>query len=304
MHYPPTAMPPSLRLPGRRPFFRVARMGGSRQVLFFPLFVIKFGRGRQAELLRGEAARARAARRSPFWAELAVPMIGMGRWFSLSRRHGAVTLRDYDAIAAIVEDRLDATASVAPAPAFPRVAGNPMLAALPPEARQAAEAHLRRLSLPATGMHGDFHMFNFCRTAGRRYGVLDWERYDPAGSFAVDYVEFHAANRNYSLGVGWLDMLSRAEAPNAAAIRAAARLSVDPEALWLLFLLLRLNSLAERLGGFAAQPADFRARALDILGRQVARLRRPGLPAPLRPPCRNRERTGAAPRLRAGAAAR
>ncbi len=268
----PTAVPRWVRRPEGQWFFRSKRMGSRRLMLFMPLIVLKTARGHHAEMLRREAENAKAAARNPFWSDVAVTSLRIGRSTAISRRHAQVQLADFAEIAAWVERRLDAALAARRGPAVGLIADNPVFAALSPSAQQRVRAALRGLEVPITGMHGDMHMFNFCRVSRGGFGLLDWEYYVDQGSFAFDYTEFHACARYFGQELKWPEYFENTDAPDPAATRAAARLGVDVGAFWLVHLLIKLNAVAVQRGGFANQPDADRAQFLAIVQRQIDRL--------------------------------
>lgn len=263
----PTAPPVTWRLP-RGPLFWRRYMGGQRQLWFLPFVVLKLARDHHAELLGRERANARAAAHSPFWSDLAVTSVSIGSRALLSRRYAPVSLEDYDAIADLMEERLELAARRPRGPALDLVRRASTLQSLPDALRRPAVAALRALELPVTGMHGDLHMFNFCRDGLDRFVLLDWEHYDGAGSFAIDYVDFHVANRFMSQRAKWPEFLAARRGPDAAAARAAERLGVAPRALWLAYLLLKIEVIATRAGGLASLPQA--ETFLDVLRNAAA----------------------------------
>ncbi len=70
--------------------------------------------------------------------------------------------------------------------------GDPMLAELP-----LLRARLRRHRAPRTAVHGDFWMGNLLTHNGTLTGVVDWERFEPAGSPVRDLARFAIAHAQY-----------------------------------------------------------------------------------------------------------
>jgi hypothetical protein len=69
---------------------------------------------------------------------------------------------------------------------------NPMLTELP-----LLRARLRRHRAPRTAVHGDFWMGNLLTHDGKLTGVVDWERFEPAGSPGRDLARFALAHAQY-----------------------------------------------------------------------------------------------------------
>ena len=269
MTFLPTAPPPTLRLQDRA-FFRISRMGGSRQLLFTPLVVAKFARGvRNRAMLSREIRNLSAAKHADFWKPLVPRCFGFGLVALMTARYSNVGLQDYAPLSALVEQRLDGSLTRPRAPAVGMVEESAVLASLDGDARARALEALSALALPVTGMHGDFHMYNFCKTAAGGFVLVDWEHFDAAGSFALDYLEFHTANRCFSELPKWDAFLEARSGPDKSAFGAAKKLGCDPQALWLLYLLVKLDTLAQRRGGLANMPSDNSSRFGDLVRRQI-----------------------------------
>jgi len=70
--------------------------------------------------------------------------------------------------------------------------GDPMLGELP-----ALRARLRTHEAPVTAVHGDFWMGNLLTHNGKLLGVVDWERFEPAGSPGRDLARFALTHAQY-----------------------------------------------------------------------------------------------------------
>ena len=70
--------------------------------------------------------------------------------------------------------------------------GDPMLDELP-----LLRDRLRRHRAPRTAVHGDFWMGNLLTHEGKLTGVVDWERFEPAGSPGRDLARFALAHAQY-----------------------------------------------------------------------------------------------------------
>ena len=93
-----------------------------------------------------------------------------------------------------MEGLLDAAAGVARAPARFSSGAPSAMRDLPATLARRVRTALNRLTLPATGMHGDVHLYNFCRLRDGRLGLVDWEDYAPEASVVYDYVDFHVSS--------------------------------------------------------------------------------------------------------------
>ncbi len=269
---PPTAVPGNLRRLKDAPVFRMQRMSGERVWLFTPFLVFKAARGHHVRLLRREVEGARQAAALPFWAPLAVRPRAVTGAMTVARRYAQVGLGDYRPIRAVTEDLLGRARDCATHPlraALEREPGFGMLAA--PERRLLLDrAGAGRL--PSTGGHGDFHMFNFCKGSRGPYYLLDWEHFDADGSFVMDYIEFHVANRVFGRDTRWMEVLRSGKAPAPLLRRLGARIGADPGALWLLYLLGKLRAMADRRGGLATLGPARQAEMLAVIRRRLGEI--------------------------------
>jgi hypothetical protein len=266
---PQVAPPRRLR---RRRFslvYRIVKMGGKRKVLFLPFFVLKAAAGAQVQHLQREIENAQAAASTAFWSELVVRPRRINRRTMAMRRCANIAPEDYGAVSDAVEDRLAVAAGYERGTASALIAGRRILDVLPRDERVDVLAALRGVMLPLTPMHGDMHMFNFCkRSAG--FALVDWENYAEHGSYVLDYIDFHVHNRYFAREQNWVAFLCGLDAPDPSAVRVAERLDVAPRLLWLLYMLVRLDDALYRVGGLHAMPLAEGAALRDAARAHVA----------------------------------
>ena len=248
--------------------FRMSRRNIGRQLIFAPYLVVKVGMNpAEQRRLACEAAASQAAAAHPFWqggALRAWRLWGVGL---AARRGRPARLDDYDRVRAFVDRRLELAGR------YPRAAIAALLARAPLHARLSRErrAALRAVAgdgaLPMTSMHGDLHLFNFA-TLDDGLRLLDWEHFEPAGSFAYDAVDFEMASLREDCGAAWEDFLDALPAEHEVFARVGARVGVPPAALFAYYLLLKTGILVKRRGADHASSAPF----LGALGRQIDRL--------------------------------
>ncbi len=244
-----------------------------RQLVFLPGLVLKLVIGaRHRRAVEREACRAREAAGHGFWSDLALPPHRLPPIGMAMRRHGAVRLGDYGEINRMLLDRLDRARdwhewrSVdAMIRAAPHTGGH-----LPAEAPALVGARL-----PMTSMHGDLHMFNFVRRR-EDFGLLDWEWYDPRGSFAFDFIDFRFANILTNSGQNAYRFMAGLTPDNSTIAFVARKLDIDPWALVIHYVFTRVNTMISRRGGLEGVPADQRAGAEKVLGLFAARAARGG----------------------------
>ena len=202
--------------------FRMSRRNIGRQLIFAPYLVVKVGMNpAEQRRLACEAAASQAAAAHPFWqggALRAWRLWGVGL---AARRGRPARLDDYDRVRAFVDRRLELAGR------YPRAAIAALLARAPLHARLSRERRAAMLTvagdgaLPMTSMHGDLHLFNFA-TLDDGLRLLDWEHFEPAGSFAYDAVDFEMASLREDLRRG-LGGLPRRAAGGARGLRPRRR---------------------------------------------------------------------------------
>ncbi len=249
--------------------YRISRMGGKRQILFLPFLVLKTAAGSQVRHLQREIENAQAAASTPLWSGLVARPRRIDRRILAMRRFAPIALNDYHAVSEIVEDRLAAAVQYERHPASALIAGRRIIDALPSGDREGVLAALGGITLPRTPMHGDMHMFNFCK---KRNGfvLIDWENYVERGTYVLDYIDFHVHNTYFAQERKWFDFLRGLDTPDRSAVRAAERLAIAPGTLWLLYMLVRLDNMLCRFGGLDAMPAADGAARVALARAQVA----------------------------------
>lgn len=233
-----------------------------RQLVFLPGLVLKLVIGsRHRQAMEREAAHAREAAGHGFWSDLALPPHRLPPIGVAMRRHGSVRLEDYRGLNRMLLERLDQARDWhewRPVDAMIREAthtGRHLPANAPA---------LRDARLPMTSMHGDLHMFNFVRR-DRDFGLLDWEWYDPKGSFAFDFIDFRFANMLTNSGQNAYRFMAGLTPDNRTIAFVARKLDIDPWALIIHYVFTRVNTMISRRGGLKGVPADQREGAEMVL---------------------------------------
>jgi hypothetical protein len=253
--------------------FRVRLRRGKRQHIFLPAVVLTIARDRHnRRQLRADRVAAAAAAAHPFWKDLPIGALGLGDRGVVRRRYRPTGLHDFDAVAVLMDDRLDRARQNSRAPALQGVAHRKLFGYLTPLRRARLAAALATLELPATGMHGDLHLFNFVGD-GESFRAIDWEHFDPLGSFVYDYVDFFVAARMIEAGEEWHRLLGRLAPDDPEVQTIVDRLDVDPIRLVAYYLFLKVDILlthrqAHRLPlrPDVAPLVELVDRAVDALG--------------------------------------
>lgn len=260
-----------LGLPAPRSLWSIHRIllrRGRRQLFFLPLGVVKIGRtADERRLLDAEARGAAAAAIHPFWRDLCVrtmPLVGAGL---AMRRFSPVAADDLPRVAAVVDARLAAMADYPRRPMLEDLEGRRIIAGLTAAERTGLARIVGRESLPRTSMHGDLHFLNFVRD-GRGFRAIDWEHFDPDGSYAFDHLDFHLQlERVTRHDRSWADSITALDARHPAILRVAQAADADPRALLFHYLVTRIDITATRAAGV---PGSDCAPILAILRQRLA----------------------------------
>lgn len=229
-------------------FFRVKRRRGVRHIVFLPGLVLKLGKSRaERRMLTAESAAASSAAGHPFWGELPLRSYRLAGAGVVIRRFRPVELADFDAVSEIIEDRLNACRDYPRRSMLTDVSARRLTGLLDDCERARIETLLASEAVPASSMHGDMHLWNFVQT-GAAYRLIDWEHYDPSGSFAFDYVDFHVAVDHANTRTPWAETLAGVGPGHRAVQRAAGLLGVAPHALATYYRLTKLDTVLARMG--------------------------------------------------------
>ena len=247
---------------------RVLLRRGRRQLVFLPLGVLKIGRTPlEHDLLGTEARGSRAAARQPFWAGIGVRATRLGRAGLVMRRFRPVTDDDFPAAADFAARRLEQSLAYPRQPVLPGLERRPVFARIGAAGRDRLRRTLAGTCLPATSMHGDFHLHNFVHGAGGSFRLIDWEHFDPEGSFTFDFIDFHLQAEVMRRGLDWPGFLAGLEAGEPVLLEAARVLDVDPSALRLYYLALRIDINLTRTAAFPDAAGS--AELLPLLDRHL-----------------------------------
>jgi hypothetical protein len=237
--------PQQQRLQGRG-FFRVRRRGGLRQILFLPGAVVKLGlSAAERRLLAAEVGATAAAARHPFWRALPLRSHNLPGAGVINRRLGSVELADFAAVSGLIEERLEASRDYRRQSMRRQVRTQAALGLLGAEDRDAYASEIGDETVPESSAHGDLHFWNFVR-ADDGYRLIDWEAFDPRGSFAFDYVDFHVAVDHDNNGTRWPETLAAVSPGHHAVKRASRVLGVSPRALAAYYRLIKVDTILRR----------------------------------------------------------
>lgn len=233
--------------PPRGLFQRHSLRRGRRQILFLPMAVLKLATTpEEQQLSRREAAGNAGARRHPFWRGLLVrvariPQVGL----ATRRCRPAESVGDLRLISATMEARLAAAATFRAAPALGGLMRRNALDLLCPDLRAQLVTRLAGLRLPRTSMHGDLHASNFVRV-GAGVRIIDWEHFDPRGSFVHDYLDFHLDRQRATSGRDWPAFLAGLRPCHPLLARVGARVGAAPAPLHAHYVLMRAAIMQSR----------------------------------------------------------
>ena len=229
-------------------FTLLRRKKGNRLILATPFLFAKHARSPvERRSLSTEVANARAAGKMMFWSDIALGLRRIWPSFALSARMRPATLEDHAALAHL-NDRLLQRAVACPAvPMHDFIAPLRAMAHVAPEAcREEMLREVAPYSLPRTGMHGDFHLYNFVRRRRGGYLLTDWEHFDAAGSFAFDYMNFFLSQDRWNSGESFAEFLSGLSPETPAIARAAREFGVSARALLMYYSLMRIEVMIAR----------------------------------------------------------
>ena len=271
----PSRVHPDLRrdIYDNRPFYR-ARQRPGRLQFFVPGWVFTLSRsGWHAGELSGEVSGSRRAERFDFWKGLPAPVFPLTRRGILRRRYHPAELADFEPISKLLSERLSASLDRPTVNALSLVRNTSSFQALSIAERKVAEHALRGLRLPWTGMHGDLHLFNFLRRRGTEgYCIIDWEYFDPQGSFAYDFIDFFVAGAMIQQGGRWEDLLSERNNWLSAARHVSQVLDVNLQELVVFYLCLKTDIIVRHLNLSLKDPDGQGQRLIGILSGEVDRL--------------------------------
>ena len=125
----------------------------------------------------------------------------------------------------------------------------PLFQHLTDEEKKALVARVRTLRLPKTSMHGDVHVFNFV-FAGQSPRLVDWEFFDPDGSFVYDYLDFFISVSSINSDDSWHTIMRRLTTSHPAIATVSRRLGISPRVLLSYYLFVKVNTILSLHGTF------------------------------------------------------
>ena len=261
----PTIYPSLLSQVNSRRMLRIRKRSGGRWLYFVPGLVIKVATtDSERRALSNEHAQARLARRSGFWKAETLGNFLLSPSMLVTGRGRNTTPADHAPIAGFAAGKRRESAGYPHADALSYVEDCTTFRTAPAERRRRFAEVLRGQALPLTSGHGDFHFMNFVWYGGRMR-VIDWEFFEPEGTFLFDYLSFHLHPEAAGTAPGVF--LATLE-PTHPAIRAASEaLDVEPEAVLLSYALSDLSRMIERLGGPEALSAQTRGTVAAVMDR-------------------------------------
>lgn len=231
-------------------FGRIKKKRGARQLIFMPGLFFKIGRnGVEMSNIEQERASLRNAARFRFWRPLLTRVFRIPACGFVARRLRPATPDDFDRLVETVETLFDASLRYPEADMVDGVEERPLFRHLTSEERAALAARLRRLRLPKTSMHGDVHVFNFV-FAGQSPRLVDWEFFDPRGSFVYDYLDFFISVSSINSDDSWHTIMRRLTTRHPAIVTVSRRLGIAPRVLLSYYLFVKVNTILSLNGSF------------------------------------------------------
>ena len=236
---------------------RQKRRGGRRQLVFCPGLFFKIGRtGPERAMVARECAAARAVAAHPFWKDVPARVYRIPSLGFVARRGRPAAPDDFDALVELVETLFGAALAYPAADTVDSLRGRPLFGHLDRRERSALVAAASGLRLPRTSMHGDVHVFNFV-FVGSRPRLVDWEFFDPEGSFVFDYLDFFISVSAINTDDPWHAIMRRLRTSHPALVAVADRLRLAPRALLAYYLFLKTDTVLSLSGAFRRGDEQF-----------------------------------------------
>lgn len=236
-------------------FGRIKKKRGARQLIFAPGLFFKIGRSKaETTNIERECAALQEATRYNFWEPLTGRVYRIPSYGFVGRRFRPATPGDFDRLYETVDGLFEEAMVYPEIEAADGVERRPLARHLSRAERATLLGLLRGLQLPRTAMHGDLQLFNFV-FAGDAPRLIDWEFFDPRGSFVYDYLDFFISITAINTDDSWHTIMRRLNPAHPAVARVAARLEVSPRALLAYYLYVKVNTILS-LGGSFTRVSD------------------------------------------------
>ena len=231
-------------------FGRIKKKRGARQLIFMPGLFFKIGRnGVEMSNIERECNSFQKAAKFRFWEPLLTRVYRIPTYGFVGRRLRPATPNDFDRLVETIETHFDASLEYPEGDMYGGVENRPLFQHLTDAERKTLETRLRRFRLPKTSMHGDVHVFNFV-FSGQSPRLVDWEFFDPDGSFIYDYLEFFISVSSINSDDSWHKIMRRIGTDHPAIATVAQRLDISPLVLLTYYLFLKVNTILSLHGTF------------------------------------------------------
>ena len=231
-------------------FGRIKKKRGARQLIFMPGLFFKIGRnGVEMSNIERECNSFQKAAKFSFWEPLLTRVYRIPTYGFVGRRLRPATPNDFDRLVETIETHFDASLEYPEGDMYGGVENRPLFQHLTDAERKTLETRLRRFRLPKTSMHGDVHVFNFV-FSGQSPRLVDWEFFDPDGSFIYDYLEFFISVSSINSDDSWHKIMRRIGTDHPAIATVAQRLDISPLVLLTYYLFLKVNTILSLHGTF------------------------------------------------------
>lgn len=231
------------------------RKGGDRLIVATPFLFGKWAKTPAERCnLRSEVMGARAASANPFWKDLVVRLTPISGSLAVARRWKPVTSSDIGPLSELTDHYLGRAIGGPLIPIATSLNATQVIRDIAPKRyREELIRLVGTAGVPFTGMHGDFHPYNFVRGRSGELLLTDWEHFDSDGSFAFDFMNFFLSQQRWQTGENFLEFLTNLTTSAAAIAHAAQQLRAPQNALLIYYTVMRLEIMFCRLG---RSPAD------------------------------------------------
>jgi hypothetical protein len=238
-------------------FGRIKKKRGARQLIFMPGLFFKIGRNVvERSNIERECNSLQRAAKHRFWRPLLSRVFRIPIHGFVGRRLRPATPDDFDRLVETVESLLEASLSYPATDAYEGVERRPLFQHLSTAEQKALGKLLSQLQLPETSMHCDVHVFNFV-FAGETPRLVDWEFFDPKGSFVYDYLDFFISVSSINSDDSWHTIMRRLGPNHPAIASVARRLGVSPRVLLTYYLFVKVNMILSLHGTFTRVSDEF-----------------------------------------------
>ncbi len=231
-------------------FGRIKKKRGARQLIFMPGLFFKIGRNDvESSNIERECAAVQTVAGYRFWRPLLTRVFRIPTHGFVGRRLRPATPDDFDRLVETVETLFSTALAYPEVDTLEGVVERPLFQHLTQDERRALVGLVSGLRLPKTSMHGDVHVFNFV-FSGKAPRLVDWEFFDPNGSFVYDYLDFFISVSSINSDDSWHTIMRRLTPNHPAIATVSQRLGISPRVLLSYYLFVKVNTILSLHGTF------------------------------------------------------